>query len=73
MVKKFARLLALISVFSFMGYVAFADQPPDPGGGPGAGDLPVGGESPVGGGLVILASLGAVYGARKAYSMHQEK
>jgi hypothetical protein len=43
----------------------FADQPPDPGGGPGSGDPPVGGGSPVGGGLVYLLIMGAVYGYNK--------
>ena len=50
-----------------------ADEPPDPGGGPGEGDLPVGGGAPIGGGLIILASLGAAYGAKKVYSLRQEK
>ena len=45
----------------------FADQPPDPGGGPGGGDLPVGGGSPIGGGLIIMVAMGAAYGAKKAY------
>ncbi len=72
MVKKIARLLVLTSFTFLLGHVAFADQPPDPGGGPGSGDLPVGGGSPVGGGLIILASLGAGYGARKIYTLHQE-
>jgi hypothetical protein len=73
MVKKIARLLVLTTFIFLLGHVAFADQPPDPGGGPGGGDLPVGGGSPIGGGLVILASLGAAYGARRAYSMHHEE
>jgi hypothetical protein len=73
MVKKIARLLILTSFMFLLGQVAFADQPPDPGGGPGGGDLPVGGGSPVGGGLIIMASLGVAYGARKIYSLHQEE
>jgi hypothetical protein len=44
----------------------FADQPPDPGGGPGGGD-PVGGGSPVGSGLVIMFSMAATYGIRKVF------
>lgn len=47
--------------------VIMADEPPNPGGGPGSGDLPVGGASPVGSGLVILMTLGSAYLARKVY------
>ncbi len=42
----------------------FADQPPDPGGGPGGGD-PVGGGSPVGGGLIYLMVMVGMYGFNK--------
>jgi hypothetical protein len=49
-------LLILISVS------VLADLPPNPGGGPGGGDLPVGGGSPVGGGLLILIFAGLSYG-----------
>ena len=45
----------------------FADVPPDPGGGPGGGDLPVGGGAPIGGGLIIMAAMGAAYGSKKLY------
>jgi len=45
----------------------FADQPPDPGGGPGSGDDPVGGGAPVGSGLVMLLSMGTAYGIKKIY------
>jgi hypothetical protein len=45
----------------------FADQPPDPGGGPGGGDPPVGGGSPIGSGMVIMISLAMSYGARKVF------
>jgi hypothetical protein len=49
----------------------FADQPPDPGGGPGPGGNPVGG-APLGGGLIIMAVLGAAYGARKIYDARRD-
>lgn len=49
----------------------FADQPPNPGGGPGGGDDPVGGGAPIGSGLVILIGLGAAYGAKKVF--HSDK
>ncbi len=73
MVKKSLRLFALLTFFTCMSLMSFADLPPDPGGGgPGTGDKPVGGGSPIGGGLIILASLGAAYGAKKVYSLHQD-
>ncbi|MBN1338112.1 MAG: hypothetical protein JXA03_02250 [Bacteroidales bacterium] len=68
--KKIIRLLTLILILSLSPlFIAgtFADEPPNPGGGPGSGDLPVGGSSPLGSGIAILLSLGAGYGIRKAY------
>lgn len=50
----------------------FADQPPDPGGGPGTGD-PVGGGNPIGGGLIILATLGVAYGVKKVYDFRSNE
>lgn len=50
-----------------------ADLPPDPGGGPGGGDLPVGGGSPIGGGLLILLGLGISYGIRKIHELKKNK
>lgn len=44
-----------------------ADEPPNPGGGPGTGDLPVGGSAPVGSGLVIMIGLASAYAARKIW------
>jgi len=37
-------LLILTGLFFMVSMSAFADQPPDPGGGPGSGDDPVGGD-----------------------------
>ena len=50
-----------------------ADEPPDPGGGPGGGDLPVGGGSPVAGGFIILATLGAAYGVKRIYDFRSKE
>jgi hypothetical protein len=50
----------------------FADQPPDPGGGPGGGD-PVGGGNPIGGGLIILATLGVAYGVKRIYDFRNSE
>lgn len=58
--KKLSLLITgLLILISFS---VFADLPPNPGGGPGGGDLPVGGGSPVGGGLFILIFAGLSYG-----------
>lgn len=50
----------------------FADTPPDPGSGPGSGDPPVGGGSPIGGGLIIMLSMGAIYGGKKIYDAREK-
>jgi hypothetical protein len=68
--KKVIKVLIAVLVFVCAPLLmnnVFADQPPDPGGGPGGGDDPVGGGSPIGGGLIIMAAMGATYGARKLY------
>lgn len=73
MIKKSFRLLAITSLFSLLSISAFSDAPPPPpDGGPGGGDKPVGGGSPIGGGLIILATLGAAYSAKKIYFLRQE-
>jgi len=72
MKKKFTVVfLSLFLIFSplFLNSV-FADQPPDPGGGPGGGD-PVGGGSPVGSSLVILLGMAASYGIKKVYQANK--
>ena len=75
MIKKSFRLLAITSLFSLLSFYSLADVPPPPpnGGGPGDGDKPVGGGSPIGGGLIIMATLGAAYGAKKIHSLRLEK
>jgi hypothetical protein len=68
--KRYLSVCIVILMFflsPFFMQNIFADQPPDPGGGPGGGDDPVGGGSPVGSGLIILLGLGAAYGAKKIY------
>ena len=39
----------------------YADTPPDPGGGPGSGDVPVGGGAPLYGGFEILLIFALAY------------
>jgi hypothetical protein len=64
--KKFTLLfVSLFLMFCPLFLInIFADQPPDPGGGPGGGD-PVGGGSPVGGGLIYLLVMVGIYGFNK--------
>jgi len=56
----------------FLGLGLMAD-PPDPDGpGSGGGPLP-GGGAPVGSGSIVLLSMAAAYGARKAYQIKHDK
>ncbi len=68
--KKIIRsiiVLAFVFAISLSMNNVFADVPPDPGGGPGGGDLPVGGGAPIGGGLIIMLALGGIYGGKKVF------
>jgi hypothetical protein len=74
MKRKIMYLMALLfflTTFMFPAIV-FADQPPDPGGGPGGGD-PVGGGSPVGSGLIYLIVMGSIYGFNKLSLFYNSK
>ena len=74
--RKIIILLVSSIVLAFSPFIiseVFADQPPDPGGGPGGGDQPVGGGSPVAGGLIILATLGAAYGVKRIYDFRNNE
>ena len=73
--KKIIRSVILLAFLFFSPVFInniFADAPPDPGGAPGGGDQPVGGGSPVGGGLLIMLSLGAIYGSKKVYDARKK-
>ncbi len=73
--KKIIRSLIAILFLSFSPLFLnglLADEPPNPGGGPGSGDLPVGGGSPVGSGLVIMLTLAASYGVKKVYKWRKQ-
>lgn len=69
--KKIIRRLTVILLFIFAavfyGNNLIADEPPNPGGGPGTGDLPVGGSAPIGGGILLLMTLGTAYGAGRIF------
>lgn len=78
MMKKIMNLTKLTLILTlFMGWslvaMAQAPPPPPPGGHGGTGNVPAGGTSPIGGGLVILLSLGAAYGGRKAYQAFKKE
>jgi hypothetical protein len=62
-IKHIIILSFLVCLPAFISNI-YADQPPDPGGGPGGGD-PVGGGSPIGGGLTVMLALGIFYGTKK--------
>jgi len=72
MKKIIIRLIAVLLFLCSPLFInnIFADQPPDPGGGP-TGD-PVGGGAPIGGGLIIMAVLGAVYGTKKVFDARKK-
>jgi hypothetical protein len=63
-------LLATLFIFSIV-FMAMADQPPDPGGGPGGGD-PVGGGSPIGGGFLLMVSMAVGYSIKKIFDRRKK-
>jgi hypothetical protein len=66
--KIITKIVLIFAVFLLVPLTTvFADLPPDPGGGPGSGDLPVGGGAPIGGGLIILTALGVGYASKKIF------
>jgi hypothetical protein len=75
MTKRIIKHIVIISILVCLPAFIFniyADQPPDPGGGPGGGDPPVGGGSPIGGGLLMMLTLGLVYGAKKVLTTRKK-
>jgi hypothetical protein len=71
MLKILPKLTVATLFFLMLSFLSFADQPPDPGGGPGGGD-PVGGGSSLGGGMIFTLILSIGYGARKFYNQRQK-
>ena len=65
----------LVVFFCVFSLVSFSQMlaPEDPGGEPTGGDDPIGGGAPIGAGTIILLSLGAAYGSRKAYKHRKSK
>jgi hypothetical protein len=71
--KKCCRILYLLSLIAFFAISTIkADEPPNPGGGPGGGDVPVGGGSPLGGGLIALLTLSVGYTVKKIFDLRQK-
>jgi hypothetical protein len=69
-IRNIFILVILVCLPAFISNI-YADQPPDPGGGPGGGD-PVGGGSPIGGGTFVMLILGTIYGTRKVFSSRKK-
>ena len=61
--NKTLKIILILALFVLTTTGLFADNPPDPGGGP-TGD-PVGGGSPIGGGLIVMMISGLLYGTRR--------
>ncbi|MCD4734730.1 MAG: hypothetical protein K8R53_01680 [Bacteroidales bacterium] len=73
--KKIIRsfiVILFLSLSPFFLTNLLADEPPNPGGGPGGGDLPVGGGSPIGGGIALFVILGTIYGTGKTYFIRKK-
>ena len=72
--KKVISILTVLVISLFLTINANAQilGPSNPPGDPQPGDQPIGGGAPVGGGLFILLGMGAAYGGRKLYKLHQE-
>jgi len=71
MLKILPKLFVATLFFLMLSFLSFADQPPDPGGGPGGGD-PVGGGSSLGGGMIFMLILSFGYSIRKFYNQRQK-
>ena len=69
--KKSIKIIFTMAILSIsIGLFAQTPPPPNNGNGtPGGSNTPVGGGAPIGSGLMILAMLGAGYGAKKVYSL----
>jgi hypothetical protein len=70
--KILSKLLCTILFLLLFSLISFADQPPDPGGGPGGGDDPVGGGSPLGSGMIFMVILSSAYSIRNIFN-HRKK
>lgn len=65
--KIYLSLLLLLA----MNLSLMSDEPPNPGGGPGSGDLPVGGSAPLNSAPALLLMLAAGYAAGKTFIVHR--
>lgn len=69
---KLLRIVIILFMFILPAHL-LADEPPDPGGGPGSGDLPVGGGAPVGEGVSLLIILSAGYLSKKVFNANKDR
>jgi len=75
-IMNLTKITLILTLFMGWSLVATAQAPPPPpsGGHGETGNQPAnGGGAPIGGGLVILLSLGAAYGGRKAYQAFKKE
>lgn len=68
--KKVVKMVMIAGFFMAIPLFHDAQNPPHPNGGnvPGTGNTPVGGGAPIGNGLILLATLGLGFAARKVYN-----
>ena len=68
--KKIHNLLFVVLLVLTIPFASVAQDPPPPDGTPSGGST--GSNAPIGSGLVVLLSLGAVYGGKKVYQLMKE-
>lgn len=73
MMKKFIRIIFLFALVFLAWNGLYADEPPNPGGGPGSGDLPVGGGSPIGEGLLLTLIFSVFYSIKRSLKTLRKK
>jgi len=70
--NKLLKYLLLILFYTLtLNSIGQMREPGDPGGDP-VGEDPIGGGAPVGSGIIILLSLGSIYGGGKIYILRKE-
>ena len=74
MKKKIFSTMMIAALLMFPLFITAQTKDPGdpPGGGGDPGGDPIGGGAPIGSGLVILLTMGAVYGGKKLYTLYTE-
>ena len=70
--KKYITSVLITIAFSLFALNGFTQPPPPPSGDHGQSGNQPGGDAPIGSGMIILLSLGAVYGGKKLYELKNE-